>query len=88
MTTLNRLTAIVPVALMLSGIGMAQTTPPAANGPQQKARPRLLVRRARRIRLPYSGSPASKSFTASARRNWISFVYAGWQAPKDGNRAN
>lgn len=37
MTTLNRLTAIVPVALMLSGIGMAQTTPPAANGPQTSA---------------------------------------------------
>ncbi len=37
MTTLKRLTAIVPVALMLSGIGMAQTTPPAANGPQASA---------------------------------------------------
>jgi hypothetical protein len=37
MPTLKQLTAIVPVALMLSGIGVSQTTPPAVNGPQASA---------------------------------------------------
>ena len=36
MTTFKQLTAIVPVALMLSGMGLAQTsTPPVDNGTQQ-----------------------------------------------------
>ncbi len=34
MRTIKQLTAIVPVALMLTGIGAAQTTPPAAGAPQ------------------------------------------------------
>jgi hypothetical protein len=34
MRTIKQLTAIVPVALMLTGIGAAQTTPSVANGPQ------------------------------------------------------
>ena len=36
MRTIRQLTAIVPVALMLTGIGAAQATPPAANGPPGK----------------------------------------------------
>jgi hypothetical protein len=38
MITFKQLTAIVPVALMLSGMGLAQTsTPPVENGPQASA---------------------------------------------------
>jgi hypothetical protein len=58
MTTLKKLTAIVPVALMLSGMGLAQTTPPAVNGPQASA--------------PAASSPDSQSHTAPVF--WVSSV--------------
>ena len=34
MRTIRQLTTILPVALMLTGIGAAQSTPPAVNGSQ------------------------------------------------------
>ena len=36
MRTIRQLTTILPVALMLTGIGAAQSTPPAVNGSQAK----------------------------------------------------